>query len=314
MSKQNTTKKTQFFRIHVRPDKTKYSAIQGNVDPNREIIVGNSYEVKLNPPAQIIPNWYEAKVVKEYNKTTNAYEGKFEWYDSGKHKDKNPETIIVRYLSSTASLDSKWQDEKGFKPLNEQEEVGWEFPSGEITDIPLSEITPKFIEFLEHHEMNGDNPNRDASNLVGFYIVDANKNIQKRVDNIERMEEMVKTMKSIRSDEGYTLCYASILGIKEGLSFEEKADIILEMMEENYDNVDSKYMEWIKSVNTRLLKAVKSKRLEDKDGVILLDGNVLFDGKPMDTKQNGIMHKLIELYTTEFEAKKEIDKILKLIK
>lgn len=315
MSKTTTKKqdKSQFFRIHVRPDKSKFSAIQGVVDPIREVIVGNSYEVKLNPPNQIIPNWYEALVLKSYNDKTNAYEGKFEWYDEKKHQGRNPEKIIVRYLSSTLSLDAKWQDEKGFKPSNEQEEVGWEFPSGEITDIPRKEITDKFIEFLEHHELNGDNPNRDTSSLVGFYIVDASKSLSEKDTRISEMEEMINTMKLIRDNDDFALVFASCIGVKEGLSVQDKKDIILSEMDGNYNEVYQKYTNYIDAVHEKLTKLSVAKKLVRENGVITLNGKSILSR--FKVEENFLVkNDIMDLYKVNYDFKKELDNELKSIK
>lgn len=311
MSKKETTpkqSKSQFFRINVRPDKKPFSAIQGNVKNDQ--IVGTSYEVQLAPPAQFIPNGYEAMVVKI--KVNDKYNGEFEWYDAEKHQGKNPEMIDVRYLAKCSSLDAKYQKENNFLPSNEQEEVGWEFPSGQITDIPMSDITPKFIEFMRNHSFNGDNPNRNKSDMVGFYIVDAEHNLSKRKSSIDELNKKLSIMKQVEEDDTFVEGMSGILGVKLGYGILEKRDIILEMIEKDFDSVTKKVETYIAETDSSLSYLENTKRLKFQDGVVLFDGKQILVGAKL-SEQNDDTYKkeIINLSFNSIEIFKELKSLFK---
>jgi hypothetical protein len=309
ITKETKQNKSQFFRLNVRPDKKPFSAIQGNVKNDQ--IVGTSYEVMLAPPAQFIPNGYEAMVVKKVN-GNGKYDGVFEWYDEEKHKGQNPEMIDVRYLVKCASLDKKYQIENGFLPSNDQEEVGWEFPSGQITDIPMGDITPKFIEFMRNHSFNGDNPNRNKSDMVGFYIVDAETNLTKRKSSIDSLNRKLSLMKQIEEDDNFVEAMAGILGVKLGYSVLDKRDIILEMIDTKYEDVSQKVEKYIAETDSSLSYLENTKQLKFQGGNALYNGVVIF--KDIDlSKENGDSYKseIIKASLSNIELFKELKSLFK---
>jgi len=309
-----TQNQKKLFRIHVRPDLKPTEAIAGRIKDNQ--LVGNNFPVEIAPPEQWIPNFYEAKVVKI--KSSGKYQGKFDWYDPNddKMKDKEYENITVRYLSSCDSLDEKYQIENGFKPLNENEESGWIYPSGVVTDIPNA--PSRFIEFYEHHEMNGDNPMRDRNNKVGFVIVNSELISKKKFDEIEKDELVVNYRKGIAQSDSRTLILSSIMGIRNEYSLDDKRNELLTKVGRSFDE----YKKFKKIEDGFVIEAEKDLKLwiakklaTQKEDGIFCNGNTYFEGeyavKNSDELCAVISKKIVEeqkFFDDFAKIKKEINK------
>lgn len=273
MSKSQNQK---LFRINVRPDLKPTPATQGKVIDNA--IVGDKFETEIAPTPQWIPNFYDALVVKK--KTANKYEGKFDWYNpNGENKDLRPEQITVRFLSSCDSLDQKYQEENGFKPSNEQEESGWSYPSGVITDI--KNPNPRFIEFYEHHEMCGDNPLRDSRNRIGFYIVNSATSVNAKKSEIEKDEIAHEYRKAVLNSEERTIILASLFKVRMDYGIEDKQTEVLTKIGRSYDEyLKAKKIEdnFTKEASTFLKSLLDKKQITITDTDVVYEGDKYFEG------------------------------------
>jgi len=266
----------KLFRIHVRPDLKPTPAQQGVVIDN--VIVGDKFETEIAPTPQWIPNFYEALVVKKL--TNGKYNGKFDWYDSNNPpKDGSPEQITVRFLATCQSLDQKYQEENGFVPSNEQEESGWSYPSGIITDIKNPH--PLFVEFYEHHEMNGDNPLRDKRNRIGFYILDASKNVSNKKSEIEKDEEVIKYRRGVLDSKDKTIILASLTGVRLDYELEDKQTEVLNKIGRTYDEYQKFKKiedEFVKEASVFLKTALNKKQIDITESDVVYDGEKYFSG------------------------------------
>lgn len=175
---QNKTK----LVLWIRPDKKPTLMKQGYVKDNQ--YVGQTIDVHVMPPMQWIPNGYTAYVVKDVD-SSGKYNGKFEWSTP---EDEKAEQINVRWLKTCPSLDKQWQtDNKRDANMSDEELVGWEFRSGAEYEIDANTENrgKTWVEFLQHHQDNGSNPQRDTTQMPLFVEVDAVKEVEKKRDDFK---------------------------------------------------------------------------------------------------------------------------------
>jgi len=261
MSKATKTQnQNKFFRIHVRPELVPQEAIIGAVKDNQ--IVGDSYPVNIPLPEQWIPNFYEAKVIRIIE--NGRYNGKFNFWTPNMGEE--PEIIEIRYIKNCHSLDKRWQDQNGYTPKGDDEEVGFAYPSGKIVDIPMESVPQHFITFMRHHEFNGDNPVRDVQSRPAFIIIDSEKNLKVKNNRVEEDMKRLEYIKEVQGIDNRVINLAIIHGINPDYDLSDKRDAILDKVYADYKKLVEVEAEYKKNMlaNLELAFTTKSIAIENE--------------------------------------------------
>lgn len=302
-------KNSSFFRLHVRPDAQKTKVQIGFVKNNE--FIGTPYDAIATPPAQWIPNHYQALVIKD--ESEGKYKGKFKWADS--MDEEGAVMIDIRYLSSCSSLDAKWQVENGFKPKDEIEEVGWEYPQGEIQEFDSSRIPKLLKEFFEHHQGNGDNPLRDRENSIMFRIVNPVAKVNDQKARLEKEENNLKIRKSIMENDSYVECLSQIFNISPRYEMDVKRSTLGDKFEADTEGFKKIIKDYIAEQKAGIAKALK------KGLIVITDGAVTHKNEAVtslaesvyedDVKDDVIALDIASKMTEQIEVKGQLETILK---
>lgn len=268
-SKNAQATKQNFFRIHVRPDLKPTPVVIGTVKDNQ--IVGDSFEAHMNPPDQWIPNYYEAKVVKKI--TNGRYNGEFIFWND--KMDESPEIIEIRYLKNCTSLDKRWQEANGYEAKTEEEEIGFPYESGKVIDIPMSQITTNFIRFMEHHELNGDNPNRDVNHRPAFIIINSETNLIKKESKINNEIERLRYIEKIKESDDFVNSLSIIHSINFDYDISDKRDALLDMalIQSEYEKMEKTDSDYISKISQQLKMLFDTKTIAIKNDKIFDEKN-----------------------------------------
>lgn len=213
MTKSAESKRSSFFRIHVRPDLIPTKAKIGKVKDDE--FMNESYEVDVNTPIQYIPNYYEARVMKVVKDGKYNGEFKFQSELTDKEKEQPLVKVGVRFLPDTTSLDSKWQEENGFKPQTDEIRIGWALQGGKIAEWKKESVEPHFERFLQNHEGHALNQFRDRESTVLFKIIDDEPKKNELINDLELQRQLLDLQSSILNEKNieHLKFYAHILKI-----------------------------------------------------------------------------------------------------
>lgn len=307
---QKSQQKSQLFRIHVRPDLKATKVEKGYLNLEGEE-QGQLVEAFIAPTPQTIPNFYNHLVVKKI--VNGLYNGQFEFVN-GYDDKRDVESIELRYIENCPSLDKKWQISKGYEPKSAQAYVGWTYPSNEIQEFDLAKEPPLFIEFLRHHQGNGNNPNRDKNNGVMFIEVNAGERINAKKDNFKKQKEQIEFIDKIHDNDDIVNIYASLLQIGSHYELAIKRDEVLGKLEEvgteSFISMISEY----KAKDSEFLSSwLDTKQLKIKDKELFLVGTPptkLFSSEEFKSESStDLIKEVIELAYTKESVFNELQKI-----
>lgn len=273
-----TKSNSSLFSIHVRPDLQSQTAKMGHVKGDQ--FIGETQNVIVNLPEQLIENGYEAYVVRDKEWAKN---GKFEWAKS--ISDDGAEKIEIRFLENSKSLDAMYQDKIGLKPGTDIETLGWMYPSNYRVDFVRKITNPTFIEFMEHHELNGSNPLRLTNNTPAFVVVDAAQNVKKRQNSVSAELALLQFKNEILADEDREYCLSLIHGISMDFDADDRKDMLLQkidaMTHEKFVLVEEEYL---KNVIKSVSRFNQKKLLTfDEDGYLIAGNDKkFFKGFPIE--------------------------------
>jgi len=307
---QKSEQKSKLFRIHVRPDLKPNKVEKGYLNSEGEE-QGQLTEAYIAPTPQTIPNFYNHLVVKKI--VNGLYNGQFEFVD-GYDGKRDVESIELRYIENCPSLDKKWQISKGYEPKSAQAYVGWTFPSNEIQEFDLTKEPPLFIEFLKHHQGNGNNPNRDKNNGVMFIEVNAIERIDNKKDNFKKQKQQTEFIDKIYDNDDIVNIYSSLFQIGSYYELAIKRDEVLGKLEEiGAESFISTISEYKEKDSEFLNSWLGTKQLKIKDKEFFLVGTPttkIFASEAFTSESaTDLIKELVELAYTKESVFNELQKI-----
>jgi hypothetical protein len=229
-----TQERPKLIQIQITPNKKPVEKLVGSVDTKTGEFKGKmTHKRMVYPPKQFIPFTYTAYVKKVIEKDDNGkykeYEGKIEFLSLN---ESGGEYMELRFLSSGSSLDRKFQEKHGFKPLNEEDGVGRFFQGAMIYDIPVLPTNELYRTFMENHPNNGDNPNRPQGAMVYFKIRNGKSDVEARKAKMQYEKKVNDLKMAIAEDDNTTEVFSIIYNISPSYELNSRRDKILSKFDE----------------------------------------------------------------------------------
>ncbi len=221
-----TATNPQVVQYHITPHKKRYERIIGRVD-DKDQLIGNPNNVKsVAPPKQFIPFHYTAYVKKVVE--NGKYEGKIKFIPLSESGGENME---LRYLSTCPSLDRKYQEKNGYKPIDNADGVGAFFNGDTIYDVPILATNELRRLFMENHPNNGDNPNRPPKAEIYFKIRNGKSDMEQRKAKMLLERKIADFKTKVMEDDNFAEVLSIVYKIKSVYDVDVKRTILFEKLD-----------------------------------------------------------------------------------
>lgn len=225
----STTTVEKTIQWHITPNKKPTERQVGSVDYKTGEFKGKQNHKSLRyPPKQFIPYSYTAYVKKVIPKT-GVYEGEVKFIPL---TEKGGEHMELRYLSTCPSLDRKYQEKNGYKPVDDVDGIGKFYQGGMIIEVPVLATNELFRTFMENHPNNGDSINHTNGKPVYFKIRNGKADVQARRERMEYEKKLADFKYKVANDDNTAEVLCIIYKVNPTLDPDSRKDKILEKFDE----------------------------------------------------------------------------------
>lgn len=275
------TLEPQIIQYHITPDKKFFERIVGKVDEKDQLIGNPNNKRRMSPPKQFIPFAYTAYVKKVYKEENGSkvYNGDIEFIPLSQSGGEHME---LRYLSTCPSLDRKYQEKHGYKPVDNVDGVGAFFNGGLVYDVPVLPTNELRRLFMQNHPNNGDNPNRPQRAAIYFKIRNGKADMEARKAKMLEGKKIADFKNKVLEDDNFAEVISTVYKINTSYDLDIKRTIIFEKLEDDTSTkkVIDKYESYFEELKSKFQFFLDKNVLEVSNKKLIYKA----DKKPVDIK------------------------------
>jgi len=217
------------IQLHISPNKKPVERISnGIVDSKTGEYKGRQNIKSLRyPPKQFIPYSYTAYVQKIDDGAN--YKGQIKFLSLN---EEGGEFMEIRYLQGCPSLDRKWQEAKGYKPVNAKDGMGEFFQGATFVDIPEEPTNLLYRMMISNHPNNSDNPHRPKTSPVYFKVRNGKNDVDSRKAKMLYEKKLADFKLDLATDDNTAEVFSIIYKIKPEYELNVRREKVMEKFDE----------------------------------------------------------------------------------